>query len=117
MGLDFLDKTAKQFNRSCRQGFEVLDAEGLFGPDVSPEQRTFLATVLREDAFQEGLEVVLRPREDNNIGVYVNEREVGLAQNPPTVVLESIREAACGMAVGTIESLHPLSGTVDIVLT
>lgn len=115
MGIDFLDKTAKPFHRSCQKGYERLKSVYLFDPAVAPTQRSFLARLGKAADISEGLELVLRV-EGDQIGLYRNECEIGRCDDPPSPLVAKIRETADGLAVGRLETLHPLSHSVDVVV-
>jgi hypothetical protein len=113
MGLDFLDKTAKGFRRSCRKGFERLKSAYLFDPAVSPIQRSFLARTSDTTCFGPGQEVVLRA-DEGRITLYHDENPVGVCDAPPEAILQKIREA--GVALGQLEAIHQFSGSVDVIV-
>jgi len=114
MGLDFLEKTAKPFHRSCQKGFDSFKRAYLFDPAVAPTERSFLAHVGNTSDLDEGLELVLRLT-GNEIAVYREEREVGRCDNPPPSLTDKLRQSQ-GLAVGRLEALHSLSSSIDVVM-
>lgn len=113
MGLDFLSKTAKSFHRSCQRGYEHLRAGHLFASGIAPGQRCFLAHVGDASRVDQGQEVVLRA-EAGRITLFRDESPVGTCDAPPVTILDKIREA--GVAVGKLETVHPLSSSVDVIV-
>lgn len=114
MGLDFLDKTAKPFHRSCQRGFEHLTAASLFDPATSPTRRSIVIRFADQvpDA-RPGQELVLRPERDG-VTAYHCERVVAHCEKPPAEVLGKIREG--GLAVGLLQTVYPLSRSADVLV-
>jgi hypothetical protein len=114
MGLDFLEKTAKTFGRSCQLGFERLKAAYVFDPKVAPTERSFLARLDTPSPVSVGDDVVLRLI-SNAITLFQNEQRIGQCDAPPASLFLKIREKG-GIAVGQLSTLHEFSGTADVVV-
>jgi hypothetical protein len=116
MGIDFLQRTSRSFDRSCQKGYEDLRRTRLFDPSVNVTERSFLAR-MKEDADAAGAtgDVVLRI-DGPGIGVYRDERQIGVGESPPETIVQKIKAADQGLAIGRIEHVHPFSGTADIAV-
>lgn len=112
MGIDFLKRTSRTFERCFQRGYEDLRDVRLFDPSVTVEQRTFIAQLDETPTSQED-PLVLRLAGEK-IEVYSNERRIAVSENPPAAILEKLRAADQGLAVAHISQIHEISGTADI---
>jgi hypothetical protein len=114
MGLEFLERTAKPFDRACQLGFERLQVAYVFDPNVAATERSFLAKLGSECVVAPGENVVLRLI-DEGITLFKNEQAVGKCATPPKALYKIIQEKG-GVAVGQLSTLHMLSKSADVVV-
>jgi hypothetical protein len=113
MGLDFINRTDRTYEKSCDRGYRDLTRVRLFDPAVRVEERVFVARFIESFVIRPGAELVHRPVGDD-IGVYQDERLVALGERPPRQILEKLQFAPQQLAVGRVQSFHPLSHAADI---
>ena len=112
MGLDFLRRTAKASSKAWNRGKADLSLPSLFSQQPEPQARTVLADCEEGVQLSSG-EVLTLHWQDHNVLVVRENMRVGKVLNPPAAIVEKIREAG-GCAVGAVQSVHQLSGTVDV---
>jgi hypothetical protein len=112
MGIDFLQRTNRSFERSCQRGYDDLKRTRLFDPAVSVHERTILVRLTEAPPSAE-TPVYVRA-EHQEVGLYCDERKIGSCPNPPATIVDRLSAAELGMALAQIAAVHPFSGTADI---
>jgi hypothetical protein len=112
MGIDFLQRTNRSFERSCQRGYEDLQRTRLFDPTIAVHDRTILVR-LTEAPPGENIPIYVRA-EGQEVGVYCDERKIGSCPNPPATVVERLNSAQLKMALAQMGEFHPFSSTADI---
>lgn len=117
MGTDFVVSRAKAFRRSWDRGLSQLSAPDLFSAQPKELRQTYSGTPKDEHTFELGQQCLLRPAEDNkSILILTEADEVGRINSPPSTLIDIVHGNGCGVAIGVVERIHPISGLADIAI-
>jgi hypothetical protein len=112
MGVDFLRKTAPNFQRSIDRQRVALRTPKLFARDIPLMARTARANICHSAAMAAGEKVLLRVQGEK----LVAQRENLIIAEFPSPPAEFVNQLQCGAGVaeGEVKSVSPLSETVEI---
>jgi hypothetical protein len=112
MGADFVRKAAKTFEKSWDKDRVELATANLFTQQPKCAARTSRADILGNAHLAAGDVVTVQAINGGLIAMRGLSRVARFSQ-PSTELIEGVN-ASCGVAKGTIEKVHPLSGVVEI---
>lgn len=113
MGVDFIKKCAKGFNKSWDRGKRELATPDLFRKDPSLAARTYCAVPTNGTGLDLGREFLARVVGDR-VCLYDGMDIVGALKAPPTSLADSIQKDGCGVAVAKVVHSHEFSGAADV---
>lgn len=112
MGADFIRKAAKSFEKSWdRRRIELATAD-LFTRQPTCAARTAEADIINNARLEVG-EAVTVQEADNRLIAMRGLSVVAQFHNPSTDLVVAVR-SSCGIAKGTVEQVHSLSGVAEI---
>ena len=115
MGVDFIKKCAKGFQKSWDRGQKELAAPNLFSRDPALAARTYCALPADGANFHQDRELILRIS-DNEARLYDGCSVVGTLKDNPPALVASVAEGGCGVAVARVVNVHAISGAADVVV-
>ena len=113
MGVDFIKKCAKSFNKSWDRGKTELAAPDLFKRDPALAARTHCASLSPGTEAPLGREFLLRVV-GSDLRLYDGASPVGSIKNSPPPLVAVVQSDGCGVAVAKVVRVHEFSGAVDI---
>lgn len=115
MGVDFVRKCAKGFEKSWDRGKRELATPDLFRRDPSMAARTYCAIPTNGTGFGLGREFLARVVNDQ-ICLYDGLSVVGALKDPPSSLATTIQQDGCGVAVAKVVHSHEFSGAADVLI-
>lgn len=115
MGVDFIKKCAKGFEKSWDRGKRELAAPSLFSHDPALAARTYCVTPTAGAALALGSEFLLRSV-DSELRLYDGPSVVGAIKDGPPSLVAAINGDGCGVALAKVVHLHEFSGAADVVV-
>lgn len=113
MGVDFIKKCAKRFNKSWDRGKTELAAPDLFKGDPALAARTYCASLTPGTEAPPGREFLLRVV-GSELRLYDGASPVGSIKGTPSSLVAAVQSDGCGVAVAKVVRVHEFSGAVDI---
>jgi hypothetical protein len=114
MGVDFIRKATPTFKKSWDRGRVVLATPDLFTCSPNCAARRAAFNIVGGADFQLGDQVMVEAAGAALVALR-GLTEVARDSSPATELLRAV-EASCGVAVGTVEQIHSISGVVEISL-
>jgi len=112
MGLDFIRRAAKTFEKKWDEGRKELGTSDLFTREPSCVGRSAPFEIAQNVELVVG-EIVTIEKDGSALIARQRLAEVARSTSPPPDLVRAVEES-CGVAKGTIEQLHSLSGVVEI---
>lgn len=116
MGIEWMNKVGKTFDRSCQRGYRSITAGYLFDPAVSPVERSFKAKFFEGKNVPNGTQIFVRAEADGVRLYNTDESAIGLPEGMSSWLIEKLQGTPQGIAVGVVEEFRPLSHVADIVI-
>lgn len=113
MGVDFVKKCAKSFNKSWDRGKAELAAPHLFKRDPALAARTYCASLAPGTEASPGREFLLRVV-GSDLRLYDGASPVGSIKDSPPSLVAAVQTDWCGVALAKVVRVHEFSGAVDI---
>jgi hypothetical protein len=113
MGLDFVTKCTPTFKRAWDRGLVELAEPSLFARDPQMQARSYCAIRTDGGSFRQGDEYLLIVIADRVV-LLDGETEVARLRDPPDELVLALEGHGCGVGVGIVEKVHPISGCADI---
>ena len=118
MGIDFVVRQTKAFKRSWDRGLDYLKTPDLFTQQPEEQQRTYSVTPRNDHEFKAGQQCILRVLDgQTDIQVYFEAMHIGSINSPPSRLVNAIDVHGSSVAMGTVNTVHPISGIADITVT
>jgi hypothetical protein len=114
VGADFIRKAAKTFTKSWDRHRLDLATPTLFTAEPSCAASTVVADIVDGVTLREKERLTVQTLNGRVIALR-GLSTVAVINNPSTEIVAAL-DAACGMAQGTVEHIHRLSGVADISL-
>jgi hypothetical protein len=113
MGVEFIAKVKDSFQKAWARGCEELKAADFF--TIHPDElRTIVVQLQTPESFRVG-ETYIVHADGDDIRVYAGHHLVGVSVNPPSSVLNRIRELG-GKTIGMLQNTREHSGLVDVAV-
>ena len=113
MGVDFIKKCAKGFNKSWDRGKKDLAAPDLFRHDPALAARTYCANLSPGTEAPPGREFLLRAV-GSDLRLFDGPSQVGSMKDTPASLVAAVQSGGYGVAVARVVRVHEFSGAVDI---
>ena len=114
MGADFIRKAAKSFTKSWDRHRLALATPTLFTIGPTCASRSVAADIIDGVALLEGERLTVQTVNGQTVALR-GLSTVAVIKNPSADIAAAL-DAACGIAQGTVEHIHKLSGVADISL-
>ena len=114
MGADILKKRQKTYQKHVDRNRYYLGQGDLFTIKPTQSERTILCDVVNNAIVNSGDRLTVQAIEGALIS-YKGKKEVSVCTKPPNSTYEQIKDLG-GAAYGEVQTLHPLSGTVEITI-
>jgi hypothetical protein len=114
MGLDFIRRCAPTFTKAWKHGRNELATPTLFTRAPGARARSVVALSNGTNPVTSGSQVIVAS-DGNGLVMLKGTHRIATVPTAPADVLRDIKEAG-GVTVGTIGTLHPLSGSFDVEL-
>ena len=114
MGADFVEKATKSFKRSWDRAKVALSTADLFTRQPDDAPRTVAADIVNGADLDVGVSLVVEGQDGMLIARRGND-EVARVTDAPSSILQAVTES-CGLAKGTVETVHPIARVVEISL-
>ena len=112
MGAEFIRKAAPTFKKSWDQQRVELATADLFTQQPSCAARTAVADIVGNATLQQG-DVITVQATDAGLVAMRGLNVVARFTNPQPKLTSAVRES-CGVAKGTVEQIHQISGVAEI---
>ena len=114
MGADFIERATPSFKKSWDREKVALGTADLFTRTPECAARTASAELIGDAILNVGDWVTVEAQ-DTVLIARQGIRDVARMLNPPPAIRQAVADS-CGIAKGTIEQVHTLSGVVEISL-
>lgn len=114
MGLDFIRKAAKSFEKGLDESLVKLGTPTLLTSEPESNPRTYVARIASGVKLVSGEELGAR-RLDGKIVLMRGMDLVGELQAPPNELVEALRESH-NEACGTVVEVHDVADTAEVAL-
>ena len=114
MGLDFIKKAARNFNKGVDRARIALGTPGLFRLEPGCVPQAYAVQLRGDKALQTGEKVGVRLDGQNVLAVRGFEL-VGVFKNPTPEVKAALSESH-GEACGVLQTIHAIAGVAEITL-
>ena len=115
MGLDFIRKAAKSFEKGLDESRVELGTPTLFSSEPARNPRTYVARIADEVELVSGEELGTRRLGTGKIVLMRGMDVVGELQAPPSELDEALRESH-NEACGTVVEVHEVADTAEIAI-
>ncbi|HZL90411.1 MAG TPA: hypothetical protein VFB96_18740 [Pirellulaceae bacterium] len=113
MGVDFLSKATKSFQKSWDRGRELLDTPVLFDKEPEMRERCYTAIPSPGSRFNEKAVLVVRVS-GSDLQVFDGVSCIGRFLAPPKTLIDEVLGNGRGVAVATVQRVAEASGIADI---
>lgn len=113
MGVDFIKRCAKSFQKSWDRGKMDLAAPDLFKHDPTLAARTYCANLTPGTNVEPGRHLLLRAV-NSDLRLYDGCSDVGSVKGSPPSLVAAVTGAGCGVALAKVVCVHEFSGAVDV---
>lgn len=114
MGTDFIEKTKKGFHKHLDRERAKLATANLFTREPVNVCETFVAESQGRRTFSQG-DALVAEVSGGNLVLKRGLDVVAIAPDPPTAVLEAVRES-CGIATAIVQDYHEGAGILEVTL-
>lgn len=114
MGLDFVRKAAKSFNKSLDQSRVDLGTPNLFTQQLSCEPRVYAAEIKAKNNLRLGDEVSVCLNKGEIVALKGMDM-VAVFLMPPANLVEALKESH-GEAYGVVKEIHDIADTAEITI-
>lgn len=114
MGADFLEKTQGTLKRSWSKQRIKLSERDLFTQEPMKVARTVLADIAANESVRQGEQLTFEKVGGQLMGRR-GHRHILTVGNPPAETLKAV-EVGCGVALGTVQTIHGDAGVAEISL-
>lgn len=114
MGLDFIRKAAKPFNKGLDQSLVELATPGLFTVQPDCQPRTYAATILGGKVLSCGEELNIR-LSDGKVVAQRGIDTVAEIGSPPKDLVEALVKSY-GVAQGTVQEVYEMADTAEVAV-
>lgn len=114
MGIDFIEKTKRSFDKHLDAKRAKLATADLFTQDPEDVCQIFPAN-LKEGARPKVGDELTAEVDGKQIILRMGLRIVAIVDAPPSVVLQAIQES-CGVATAIVQEVHEIAGVIEVTL-
>src|ERR1043166_6885045 len=115
MGVDFIRRSAKSFEKSWDRGKKELAAPSLFKNDPAMAARTYSANLAAGANPQPGREYLVRSV-NSELHLYEGSSRIGSITNSPPSLIAAVQGDGCGVAIARVVRVHEFSGAADVAV-
>jgi hypothetical protein len=114
VGVDFIDKIKRTFEKHLDVGRRDLGTSDLFMRAPTEARPTFTADVVRGARLGSARELIVEVS-GNSLTLSDGLNVVARVDGAPAEITQAIRDS-CGIATAVIQEVHPISGVIEVTL-